>query len=105
MNLGRSLIDLGAGVLVACRSRAAGAALGRRSPHGKQRRARLRLRCRRGRDAAGSGRLARLLCGLSRVFPKVVEDGYFTELAELGPSGWRFRDAHWSVVTAPSAAP
>jgi hypothetical protein len=27
----------------------------------------------------------------------VVEDGYFTGLAELGPTGWKIRNAHWSV--------
>ena len=32
---------------------------------------------------------------------QVVEDGYFTALAELGPKGWRFRNAHWSVATSP----
>jgi hypothetical protein len=36
---------------------------------------------------------------------RVEEDGYFTGLAELGATGWRFRNAHWSVVTRPSSAP
>jgi hypothetical protein len=27
----------------------------------------------------------------------VIEDGYFTGLAELGPTGWKIRNAHWSV--------
>ena len=35
---------------------------------------------------------------------KVVE-GYFTALTELGPSGWHFRNAHWSTAAAPLAAP
>jgi uncharacterized protein (TIGR02246 family) len=29
---------------------------------------------------------------------RVDEAGYFTGLAEHRPEGWRFRDAHWSVV-------
>ena len=33
---------------------------------------------------------------------RVEENGYFTGLAELGPAGWKFRNAHWSV-TAPTA--
>jgi hypothetical protein len=33
---------------------------------------------------------------------RVEENGYFTGLAELGPAGWRFRNAHWSVVGSPS---
>lgn len=36
---------------------------------------------------------------------KAEEDGYFTGLAELGSTGWRFRNAHWSVVRAPVASP
>jgi len=32
---------------------------------------------------------------------RVEENGYFTGLAELGPAGWKFRNAHWSV-TAPT---
>ncbi len=28
---------------------------------------------------------------------RVVEDGYFTGVAGHGPSGWRLRNAHWSV--------
>lgn len=31
----------------------------------------------------------------------VVEDGYFTGLVELGPSGWKVRNAHWSVKPPP----
>lgn len=31
----------------------------------------------------------------------VVEDGYFTGLVELGPSGWKVRNAHWSVRPSP----
>jgi hypothetical protein len=34
---------------------------------------------------------------------RVEENGYFTGLAELGPAGWKFRNAHWSV-TAPTTA-
>jgi hypothetical protein len=33
---------------------------------------------------------------------KVEQGGYFTGLVELGPTGWKFRDVHWSVVTSPS---
>ena len=29
---------------------------------------------------------------------RVEENGYFTGLAELGPAGWKFRNAHWSVA-------
>ena len=36
---------------------------------------------------------------------RVEENGYFTGLAELGPTGWRFSNAHWSVATGPSAVP
>ncbi len=36
---------------------------------------------------------------------KIVEDGYFTGVAESGPAGWRFRNAHWSVVAAPPDIP
>jgi hypothetical protein len=32
---------------------------------------------------------------------RVEETGYFTGLAEHGADGWRLRDAHWSVVSAP----
>jgi hypothetical protein len=32
---------------------------------------------------------------------RVEEAGYFTGLAEHGRDGWRLRDAHWSVVSAP----
>jgi hypothetical protein len=35
----------------------------------------------------------------------VEENGYFTGLAELGPAGWKFRNAHWSVPVPPSSAP
>jgi len=34
---------------------------------------------------------------------RVDEAGYFTGLAEHRPEGWRFRDAHWSVVGPPPA--
>jgi hypothetical protein len=33
---------------------------------------------------------------------QIEENGYFTGLAELGPAGWKFRNAHWSV-TPPTA--
>ena len=36
---------------------------------------------------------------------RAEETGYFTGLAELGPAGWRFRNAHWSVPGAPSSVP
>ena len=36
---------------------------------------------------------------------RAEENGYFTGLAELGPAGWRFRNAHWSVVSSPPAVP
>jgi len=36
---------------------------------------------------------------------RVEENGYFTGLAELGPEGWKLRDAHWSVAGLPSSAP
>lgn len=36
---------------------------------------------------------------------KVEESGYFTGLAELGPEGWKFRNAHWSVAGPPSPVP
>ena len=36
---------------------------------------------------------------------RVEETGYFTGLAELGPAGWRFRNAHWSVASSPSPVP
>jgi hypothetical protein len=29
---------------------------------------------------------------------RVEETGYFTGLAEIGPAGWKFRNAHWSVA-------
>jgi hypothetical protein len=32
---------------------------------------------------------------------KLEESGYFTGLAELGPAGWKFRNAHWSVAGEP----
>jgi hypothetical protein len=31
--------------------------------------------------------------------------GYFTGLAELGAAGWKFRNAHWSVVGSPPLVP
>lgn len=34
---------------------------------------------------------------------RVDEMGYFTGLAEHRAEGWRFRDAHWSVVGPPAA--
>ena len=34
---------------------------------------------------------------------RVKENGYFTGLAEKGPAGWKFRNAHWSVAAAPVA--
>jgi hypothetical protein len=36
---------------------------------------------------------------------RVEETGYFTGLAELGPAGWKFRNAHWSVAGPTPAAP
>ena len=36
---------------------------------------------------------------------QVSMDGYFTALAELGPDGWRFRNAHWSTAIAPKSTP
>jgi hypothetical protein len=36
---------------------------------------------------------------------RVESSGYFTGLAELGPAGWRFRNAHWSVAAPTSPAP
>jgi hypothetical protein len=36
---------------------------------------------------------------------KVEENGYFTGLAELGPAGWKFRNAHWSVAAPTPPAP
>lgn len=35
----------------------------------------------------------------------IVEDGYFTGVAEHGRDGWRFRNAHWSVVPDSPAIP
>jgi hypothetical protein len=32
----------------------------------------------------------------------VDESGFFTGVVEHDPAGWRFRNAHWSVVAAPS---
>lgn len=31
---------------------------------------------------------------------RVEETGYFTGLVELGPGGWKFRNAHWSTVNS-----
>ena len=36
---------------------------------------------------------------------QVSMDGYFTALAELGPSGWRFRNVHWSTAATPAPVP
>jgi len=36
---------------------------------------------------------------------RVEQDGFFTGIAEHRGAQWQFRDAHWSVVAAPSAAP
>jgi hypothetical protein len=36
---------------------------------------------------------------------RVESSGYFTGLAELGPAGWKFRNAHWSVAAPTSPAP
>jgi hypothetical protein len=36
---------------------------------------------------------------------RVEASGYFTGLAELGPKGWRFRNATWSAATAKPSAP
>gem|GEM_PF-6371306 len=35
----------------------------------------------------------------------IEETGYFTGLAELGPAGWKFRNAHWSVAGSPPLVP
>ncbi|HXA17731.1 MAG TPA: hypothetical protein VN380_12115 [Thermoanaerobaculia bacterium] len=35
----------------------------------------------------------------------IEDDGYFTGVAEYGPAGWRFRNAHWSVAAASPAVP
>lgn len=40
---------------------------------------------------------------VDRAGRRVDEAGYFTGLAEHRPEGWRFRDAHWSVVGPPPA--
>jgi hypothetical protein len=34
---------------------------------------------------------------------RVEANGYFTGLAERGPAGWKFRNAHWSSVPAAPA--
>ncbi|MEO8766341.1 MAG: hypothetical protein ABI416_18720 [Ginsengibacter sp.] len=31
---------------------------------------------------------------------KIVEDGYFTAIAERSTAGWQLRNAHWSVIPA-----
>jgi hypothetical protein len=36
---------------------------------------------------------------------RIESSGYFTGLAELGPAGWKFRNAHWSVAAPTSPAP
>jgi hypothetical protein len=36
---------------------------------------------------------------------RMESSGYFTGLAQLGPAGWKFRNAHWSVATPTSPAP
>ena len=36
---------------------------------------------------------------------RIEEEGYFTGLVEHRPSGWQFRDAHWSVAASPMRAP
>ena len=36
---------------------------------------------------------------------RMESSGYFTGLAELGPGGWKFRNAHWSVAAPTSPAP
>ena len=36
---------------------------------------------------------------------RVEANGYFTGLAELGPAGWKFRNAHWSVAGPRPAVP
>jgi hypothetical protein len=33
------------------------------------------------------------------------ERGYFTGIAKRRATGWRLRDAHWSVLTPPAAVP
>jgi hypothetical protein len=35
---------------------------------------------------------------------RVEQSGYFTGLVELGPAGWKFRNAHWSVAASASPA-
>lgn len=36
---------------------------------------------------------------------RIEEDGFLTAIVEHRPTGWQFRNAHWSVVTPPSAVP
>jgi hypothetical protein len=36
---------------------------------------------------------------------RLEEIGFFTGLAEHRSEGWRFRDAHWSVLTPPAHVP
>ncbi len=36
---------------------------------------------------------------------RAESSGYFTGLAELGPAGWKFRNAHWSVAAPTPPAP
>ncbi|HWX41626.1 MAG TPA: hypothetical protein VN345_10800 [Blastocatellia bacterium] len=36
---------------------------------------------------------------------RVESSGYLTGLVELGPAGWKFRNAHWSVAAPTSPAP
>lgn len=36
---------------------------------------------------------------------RLEEDGFFTGLVEHRAGGWQFRDAHWSVVSPPTAVP
>jgi hypothetical protein len=36
---------------------------------------------------------------------RIESSGYFTGLAELGPAGWKFRNAHWSAAAPTSPAP
>jgi hypothetical protein len=40
---------------------------------------------------------------VDRAGTTVQEEGYFTGLAALGPGGWRFLNAHWSVVPTTGA--
>jgi len=42
---------------------------------------------------------------VDRAGKTVRDSGFFTGLAQHRASGWQFRNAHWSELTAPSSAP